>query len=166
MIRSLKSLALGFAILGMAIPQGLFAGTPVQKTSDVRIAGGVLAGRVVTTAGVPAATTVAVYQGKVEVARAQSDVNGIYRVQNLRPGNYVVATPASVDNVRLWEGAAPAKALNTLTITEDQTVRGQLGGGSLLGVGIGAGAVAAVTAAVVITGSDDDTADTPMPATP
>lgn len=154
MIRSLKSLALGLAVFGMIVPQSIFAAAPVVKTADVRIAGGVLAGRVVTTAGQPAATTVAVFQGQKEVARTQSDANGVYRVSNLRSGVYTVATPASTDSVRLWDGAAPAKATSSLTITEDSVVRGNLGGDT--GMILGTAAVIGAATAVVIGVTDDD----------
>lgn len=163
MIRSLKCLALGLAVLGMVAPQTSIAANPIGKSSDVRIAGGVLAGRVVDTAGQPAVTTVAVFQGKQEIARTQSDANGVYRFQNLHSGNYIVATEKSADSVRLWEGAAPARALNSFVITEDTTVRGQIASSSLLGIGVGVGAVAGVTAAVIVTSTDDDVTD---PATP
>ena len=165
MIRSLKSLALSLAAVGMIMPAQIFAAGPVAKTADVRIAGGVLAGRVVDTAGQPSATTVAVFDGKTEVARTQSDANGVYRIQNLRSGVYTVATPASVDSVRLWEGAAPAKAVQSLTLTGDTVVRGQ--GSSSTALLVGGAAFIAATAAVIIgTTDDDNTPPEMMPATP
>ena len=170
MTRSLKSLALGLAVFGMIVPQQVLAAGPVTQTSDVRIAGGVLSGRVLNTAGQPTATTVAVFQGQKEIARTQSDANGVYRVQNLRSGVYTVATPASADSVRLWDGAAPAKSVNSLILTEN-VVRGNCGDdccnngcdGCGGGCGIGGGgialgviAVAAVATAIAVGVDDDD----------
>ena len=179
MIRKLRSLALGLAVVGMILPQQLVAATPTAKTTDVRIAGGVLAGRVVDASGQPAATTVAIFKGTNEIARVQSDANGVYRLQNLRSGAYTVATPSQVGSVRLWDGAAPSQAVNSLTITEGGVVRGQCddgccdagcdgcgtGCGSKKGLLIGALIVGGAATAIAIAASDDD--DSPAaPATP
>lgn len=170
-----KRLACCLAVLGLIVPQQVFAADSGTAASDVRIAGGVLAGRVVTASGQPAVTTIAVFQGNTEIARTQSNAAGVYRIRNLRAGAYTVVTPTSAVNVRVWDAAAPAKALNSLTLTDRPVVRGQFcdtgcdnscdgcgptggHGKALLGVALVAGVATAVAVAVA---NDDDSPSSP-----
>lgn len=176
MLKTLKCAALALASTGMIIPQHVVAAGPATtttkaQTTDVRLVGGVLAGRVVNADGQGAATTVAVYRGTEEIARTETSADGIYRVSHLQPGSYTVCTPECAGSVRLWEGAAPPQAHGSLTISHGSVVRGNRGGlfggglgGSMGGVVLGVAAVAGTAVAVSVAADDDD--DAPAPVSP
>ena len=188
MLNALKKATVAVATAGLVYgPVSTNAAEPAQAVNqqslDVQLDANSLNGRVVTAAGRPASTDVVVFQGTKEIARTRTDATGAYRFDDLKSGNYIVATPKASRVIRAWSGAAPAKATGMLTIQEGSTVRGNYyggydncgtgycgdscsgyghgygggyggGGSSILALGVTAGILA--TTIAVVSANDDD----------
>ena len=135
---------------------------------DVALAeGGILTGQVVDTAGKPQALTpVSLATGGKEIARATTDKNGQFRVASLKGGVYQVSAAGNSSVYRFWAPrTAPPSSLTGLNMVSDnQIVRGQMGGGPLASAGqwiaehpiITAGAIATAIAVPLALDDDDD----------
>jgi exosome complex RNA-binding protein Csl4 len=98
--------------------------------TDVALQGGVLVGQVSDSNGVAQAAvpvSLQTVQGD-EVFATVTDQQGIFHVQNVRPGVYQIVTPQARRLYRLWaSGTAPMSAKPAAMVVGD-TVRGSLGG--------------------------------------
>ena len=171
---------LTLGVAGMVLPQQAFAAQPVvaqQAASvDVKLNNGALAGRVISSAGQPAATTVAVFQGSKLVSKTTSAADGSYRVAGLKAGTYTVATPAGAGQVRAWDGIAPPTAVETLALVDGSAVRAQCdsacdgagcgvggggcgGGNTLCLIAAAGGVTAAVLAGLAYSEAQDNSDD-------
>ncbi len=105
--------------------------TPV--VADVALHnGGTLVGQVLNSSSVAqTGKTVAISQNGKLVASAKTDAKGRFVIQGLRAGTYVIETQASNGLVRLWapRTAPPAAKSAVVMVSQDNVVRGQLGGG-------------------------------------
>lgn len=133
-------LIVGMACLCAMIPQSIMAaGTaktpsePKQKVVDIALGeGGLFAGRAVDNHGVPVEGAVVVIRSEAEeVARTITDKDGVYTVDNMRGGFYLVSAGQGAGMFRLWApGTAPPAALNSATVvSKNHAVRGQVAGG-------------------------------------
>ena len=176
MLRIFKTTAIVPALLGMWLATPTVHGDEVAVKApnlalDIELQQGTLKGRVVTAAGKPAQTTVAILEDTQEIARTNTNATGEYQFSALSSGVYTVSTPRATRRVRLWDKAAPADAASFLTLQEGDLVRGNLyaAGGAVGGATAGGGGAAAlgVAAAVVgttaaVTNSNDDPSSPPV----
>ena len=177
MKKLIERCVLTLGVAGMVLPQQAFAAQPVvaqQQAAavNVRLAGGSLTGRVVSSAGQPASTTVAVFQGSKMVGKTVSAADGTYRVSGLTSGTYTVATPAGAGEIRAWDGIAPPTAVETLALVDGSAVRAQCdsacdgaggcgaggcgGGNTLCLVAAAGGVTAAVLAGLALSQANDN----------
>lgn len=118
--------------LSVGVP--LFAGDPVGiRSADVALnTGGLLRGTVLNTAARPVSgISVSVLHDDKTVATVLSDEKGDFSVKGLRNGAHVVQAGTTHQIVRLWgTNSAPPAAVETIAIVvDDETIRGQSGGG-------------------------------------
>ena len=177
MKKLIERVVMTLAVAGMVLPAQVMAAQPTTSSApqvvDVRLNHGALTGRVITSAGQPASTAVAVYSGKTEVARTVSKADGTYAIPGLKAGTYTVATSAGAGVVRAWDGIAPPAAVDSLALVDGSAVRAQLCGGSDCdgcdscdgcGVGggnggkllLGAAVIGAAAVGIVALADDDD----------
>ena len=92
-----------------------------------------------------------------EVAQAKTDELGRYQVRGLKTGLYQVVTTQGGANYRVWDAkiAPPAAQPGALMII-GQPVRGQLGGGGILGNPWVLGGIAAAAIIIPLALDDDD----------
>ena len=65
------------------------------------------------------------HQGRI-VSQASTDAGGHFIAHNLNVGSYDLQTPSGNETIRLWNAStAPPHATTSLTINDDQIVRGQ-----------------------------------------
>lgn len=130
----------GMACLCAMIPQSIMAaGTAKapaaqkQKVVDVALGeGGRFAGRAIDKQGAPVEGAVVVIRSEAEeVARTITDKDGVYTVDNMRGGFYLVSAGQGAGMFRLWApGTAPPAALNSATlVANSHAVQGQGPGG-------------------------------------
>jgi hypothetical protein len=162
---SLGTMAAAAACLSMLLPPTAFAASPIAPANDVALrAGGLLVGQVVDTQGVAkAGAVVSIRQGENEVVRTTTDANGMFAAKGLRGGQYQLQTEDGSSSCRLWatDTAPPAARPAALIVSGDDLVRGQNGGGGLVGwvkahPYITAGVVAAAIATPLAFIDDDD----------
>ena len=99
---------------------------------DVKLAGGVLNGRMVTDSGAAiAGVEVALHKSGTDaaLAKAVTGEDGKFALRGVTAGTFVVSTPKGAQTVRTWAGAAaPPKALPEIALVSvDPAVRGQYG---------------------------------------
>ena len=134
-----------------------FAAKPV----DVKLAGGALRGRLVDGAGAPIANApVAIHRpGEAEPAvKTVSAADGSFTLAGAPRGEARVVTARGSQAVRVWDGAAPPKALDTLALVAvDPAVRGNYGlfCDPALNLSMALGATAVVLSAVTLGQIDD-----------
>ena len=95
----------------------------VSKSSD-----GVFAGRIVDhTGAIVENAEVVIRQGKAEVSRTRTDSEGMFSVENLKPGAYQVSSGTTEGLFRVWndETAPPSARKNALIVLGHNGARGQ-----------------------------------------
>jgi hypothetical protein len=159
---SLGTMAAAAACIGMMLPQAALA---VAPEADVALrSGGLLVGQVVDSQGVlKAGTAVSIRQGEHEVVRTTTDENGMFAAQGLRGGQYQLLTQDGSSAYRLWaaDTAPPSARPAALIVSGKDVIRGQMGGGGMVGwvkahPYITAGVVAAAIATPLAFIDDDD----------
>lgn len=134
-LRHIQWMATVAAVAMMIGPHALYAAQS-RKTkqgqaviSDIRLAsGGLLEGRLVDSQAQPVENArVAILHDGLEVAKAQTDINGSFQIGGLRGGVHQIAGPSGTATCRLWqEGMAPPSARDSaVIITRGPLVRGQ-----------------------------------------
>ena len=126
---SLTGALAALACLGMVAQPALAAGpaaptaVPNVKLTDA----GALKGRVADGSGRPMAEqTVSVVKAGKLVAQASTDAQGVYAVEGVAPGSYVLSVGNKAAHVRVWDAqAAPAKSMNEAVLMAGDAVRGQ-----------------------------------------
>ena len=183
-----ERVALGLALTGMIVPTAGFAAEPVAPTqqtaqvvsvTDVQVAGGVLSGVLLNSAGQPVdGAVVALWQGQTKVSSTTTARDGSYKLPVRSGAHYVVAANGSETVVRTWDAAiAPPAAQTALTMVQRTgTLRSQdccedacapacggggcgggMGGGALLGLaGIATGAIVGGIALSKANDNEDD----------
>ncbi len=136
--RLCQQIAAAVAVLGMVLPQTVFAGQPARPSVDVALGpGGLLTGQVVDENGVAQpGLPVVIQQGQQQVVRTATDENGQFFAQGLRGGQHQIVTPAGPVAYRFWAAntAPPAANNAALVVANHDVVRGQYGpGGAWLG---------------------------------
>lgn len=105
----------------------------VGETRDVELhADGTLRGQLVTTESLPLVKApVRLWQGGQLMAESKTDADGNFKIAGVAGGTYQLATPVTIQTVRVWKaGTAPPKANTALLVVADhETV---LGNGGLL----------------------------------
>lgn len=193
MTRKLVHTVLALALsVSMACPQALQAASPKAMTvngvqvsttvKDLALHSGAIRGALVDPNGKPVEGMVAVIaqQGKTLDVQ-ESNAQGQYTFENLKPGVYQVATNAGVQTYRVWNTeSAPAGAdRGIIQVVNDDVVRGScgctdpgcdgcdgIGGGKGAGLSkvlanpnvviLGAAAIAAAIAIPLAVDDDDD----------
>ncbi len=167
---NLRSLALGLACLGMAIPKTCLGAAPVVSAApaitDVGLqAGGVLRGQLLDGQGHPRPGAVVTinWQNRV-IAAATTDRQGEFSVAGLRGGIHTVTSGPDVAPCRFWalSTSPPNVPHNLLVVSNPTTVRGNncrrhamanmLSNPYFLGLAVGA----AIIIPVAINASNDD----------
>ena len=115
-----------------AITAIAFTTTPVFAegvVADVATQNGVLTGSVVDAAGRPQAdVTVDIVRNGRVVGQATTAADGTYRVAGLTSGTYGLSAEGQTKAVRVWNGIAPAGAIQGVAIVSaDETVNGNHG---------------------------------------
>jgi hypothetical protein len=122
----------------MLLPQSVLAaqmetGNQPAQITDVALGnGGVFAGQVVDSQGVPlAGTDVVVLRNGTAIQQAKTDANGQFSVSNLKGGIYQVVTNRSNGTYRCWasQTAPPSAVPAALVVANNEVVRGSLGNG-------------------------------------
>ena len=134
-------IAVCLAAVGMCFPQLAFAAGPqghqAALIGDVQLhKGGVLVGQVVNAENVAMAETeVSIHSGQKTLASASTDENGYFAFAGLSSGLYEMAAAKGHGVYRAWEhGTAPPVAQPAvLIVSGNQTVRGGLGDGKIMG---------------------------------
>ncbi len=157
-------IALMLAAMGMLMPNWALAevvnnGQPAAVL-DVSLRDGKLIGQVLDAQGAPSGDeTISIRKDGREVARAKTDKVGRYDVAGLKTGVYQVVTSQGGAAYRVWaENAAPPSAQPGALMIIGQPVRGQLGGGGLLGNPWVLGGIAAAAIIIPLALDDDDPA--------
>ena len=154
--------ALVMAAVGMLMPNWAWAQAVegaqqnAQAILDVSLLDGNLVGQVLDAQGAPIrGEAVSIRKDGQEVAQVKTDDLGRYNVRGLKTGLYQVVTTQGGATYRVWDAqtAPPAAQPGALMII-GQPVRGQLGGGGLLGNPWVLGGIAA--AAIIIPLALDD----------
>ena len=129
---SLKGPSLKGTALGNSSTQDS-SSNKVGETRDVELhADGTLRGQLVTTESLPLVKApVRLWQGGQLMAEAKTDTDGNFKIAGVGGGTYQLATPVTIQIVRVWQtGTAPPKANTALLVVADhETV---LGNGGLL----------------------------------
>jgi len=121
------------AILGLMLPQTVFAAGPVDTEArgcaDVALhAGGVLHGNLVDAQGAPmAGRDVSVWQQEEVVAVAKTDGDGRFVIRGLQGGVYRIESERGAGLYRAWAAntAPPAAEQQVLLVSGENVVRGQ-----------------------------------------
>ena len=159
------------ACVGMLLTgvSSAFEGNRTPIARDVEIsARGTLQGQVLTPAGAPVANAAVrlAWQG-TPVAETKTTAEGRFVISGVRSGVHELSVGASQSSVRLWKnGTAPANALQTISVTEnEQVVRGQFADGvrgtsnsTFLTIAAVAGVAVGTTALVIAANNDDNSA--------
>jgi Carboxypeptidase regulatory-like domain len=138
-LKLIRGAAVVLATFGIVVPvsavQAADASQKASRPSSATIAAdvsqstnGVFAGRVVDHAGaVVENANVFIRQGTTEVARCQTDKDGMFSVKNLKPGTYLVSSGATEGCFRVWneKAAPPAARKNALIVLGNDGARGQ-----------------------------------------
>ena len=126
------ALAIAVAIVGMVLPQPVFAADPV--TGVALRPGGLLVGQVVDQQGIAkSGAPVSIRFAEHEVVRTATDQNGVFAARGLRGGLYELFTVDGMTVSRLWAPgtAPPAARPAALLISGNTAVRGQWSGGPM-----------------------------------
>jgi len=128
----LKTIAVFLAVVGLCLPEPLFAATtanPSPGVIDVELHdGGVLLGQLVDPQGLPMAeTAVILLEGPKRVAETQTDAHGNFAFRGLHGGVYQLTAAEGIGAYRLWApGTAPPSAqAGALVVAGEDLVRGQ-----------------------------------------
>ena len=138
-LKLVRGAAVFLATLGVVAPiPAVQAADASQKASRPAVAtiaadvsqssNGLFAGRVVDhTGAVVEKTDVIVRQGTTEVARSQTDKDGMFSVKNLKPGTYQVSSGTTEGHFRIWneKTAPPSARKNALIVLGHNGARGQ-----------------------------------------
>ncbi|MEI8019683.1 MAG: carboxypeptidase regulatory-like domain-containing protein [Schlesneria sp.] len=138
-LKLVRGAAVFLATLGVVAPiSAVQAADASQKASRTAVAtiaadvsqssNGLFAGRVVDHAGaVVENANVVVRQGATEVARSQTDKDGMFSVKNLKPGTYQVSSGTTEGHFRIWneKTAPPSARKNALIVLGHNGARGQ-----------------------------------------
>jgi len=124
---------------------------PASIVQDVQLqAQGTLTARIVDLQGNPVVGEhVSVMFQEKEIAAIVSDDDGFASVSGLRPGLHAIVTPTSTTAYRFWnaDSAPPSATSVPAIVSDEQIIRGQMGGGGLLGLaGLAAGIAGLVVA--------------------
>ncbi len=124
---------------------------PASIVQDVQLrAQGTLTARIVDLQGNPVVGEhVSVMFQEKEIAALVSDDDGFASVSGLRPGLHAIVTPTGTTACRFWnaDSAPPSATSVPAIVSDEQIIRGQMGGGGLLGVvGLAAGIAGLVVA--------------------
>ncbi len=138
-LKLVRGVAVVLATLGVVAPIPVVqAADSSQKASRTAVAtiaadvsqsaNGLFAGRVVDhTGSVVENADVVVRQGGKEVARSQTDKEGMFSVENLKPGTYQVNSGTTEGCFRVWseKTAPPSARKNALIVLGHNGARGQ-----------------------------------------
>ena len=158
--------ALVMAAVGMLVPNWAWAEVVDGEQQnapailDVSLRDGKLVGQVLDAQGAPIRDeAVSIRTRGQEVAQVKTDDLGRYSVDGLNTGLYQVVTTQGGASYRVWDAqtAPPAAQPGALMII-GQPVRGQLGGGGLLGNPWVLGGIAAAAIIIPLALDDDDPA--------
>jgi len=125
--------AAALSCVSMLISPVAMAATPMAAPVDVALhEGGVLVGQVVDAQGrAVAQASVSLQSRGQEIARAQTDQTGRFRVEKLRGGVYQVASANHQGVYRFWapKTAPPSAQPGLMMVSASDVVRGQGTGG-------------------------------------
>lgn len=128
LLTGLSTLLPGSVMAGQtSAPKG--AQKSSAKIRDVSLnAEGVLSGYLVDVQGKPeVAASVAIHQGRKQIALAKTNARGLFEVKGLKGGVYQVTSQKGTGLFRVWKnGTAPKKASKlALLVNDDSVVRAQ-----------------------------------------
>lgn len=138
-LKLVRGVAVVLATFGVVAPfPAVQAADSSQKASRPAVAkiaadvsqssSGLFAGRIVDhTGAVVENADVVVRQGATEVARSQTDKDGMFSVKNLKPGTYQVSSGTTEGHFRVWneKTAPPSARKNALIVLGHNGARGQ-----------------------------------------
>ena len=138
--RSITTIAVALACVGLVIPSEAFAQSPIAPPAAVAAApvvaitdvqlhqGGTLVGQIVNADGAPLkATEVRLQQAGAPVTSTVTNEKGFFKVSELRGGVYQVAAADGYGTYRMWavNTAPPAAKPGVLLVSGNTIVRGQ-----------------------------------------
>ncbi|WP_397570754.1 carboxypeptidase-like regulatory domain-containing protein [Schlesneria sp. T3-172] len=138
-LKLVRGISVTLAAMGMVVPmstiQAAEATSKVSRTVHASVAAdvaklstGEFAGRIVDhTGAVVKNAEVVVRQGKAEIVRTRTDAEGMFSVNNLKPGAYQVSSGTTEGLFRVWneESAPPSARKNALIVLGHNGARGQ-----------------------------------------